>query len=397
MRKQLKISYLVLAFILLIAAASSIVYIKPANSPKLSENQQPMEVDENHFANRTELPNMLDDKDVREITLSAIGDILIHDRVYDVAEKDEGYDFSPMLKNVEPYLNETDITFANQESVIGGEEVGLSSYPAFNSPTEIGDTLKEDGVDIVSMANNHALDRGEEAIQSAIHHWEDIGMMYTGANKDEDDQSHIRVVETDTGMDVAFLAYTYGTNGIEVPDGKDYLVNYIDKEQIKQDIEEARHEADVVALSLHFGEEYERMPNEEQEDLVQFAADHGVDLVLGHHPHVLQPPEWIDGKDGNKMFAIYSLGNFLSGQDKPHTQVGGILQLTIRQTIEDDESTIDVKDPSFMPTYVDIDDDYRVFPMYQVSDEHLPDDEAKYEDIKDHMSQWMPELEFIEK
>src|SRR5699024_10968554 len=130
------------------------------------------------------------------------------------------------------------------------------------------------------------------------------------------------VIETDEGMDVAFIAYTYGTNGIDVPEGKDYLVNYIDKKQIKKDIKEARDEADVVVLSLHFGIEYERMPNNEQKELMQFAADEGVDITLGHHPHVLQPVEWVEGENGNEMFAIYSLGNFLSGQDKPYTQTG---------------------------------------------------------------------------
>src|SRR5699024_5658975 len=198
-------------------------------------------------------------------------------------------------------------------------------------------------------------------------HWEKIGMMYTGAYKDEKDASNIRVMETDQGMDIAFLAYTYGTNGIPAPEGKDYLVNYIDKTQMKKDIKKAHGKADVDVLSLHFGTEYERLPNDEQKDLVQFAADEGVDVVLGHHPHVLQPPEWVEGKDGNNMFAIYSLGNFLSGQDQPYTQIGGILKLTIKQTIDHDESTIEVKKPTFMPTFVDINDDYNVFPLYQIT------------------------------
>lgn len=397
MHKRRKIEYTGLVLILLMITSLGFVFINNGHSTKNLNNHHQMKVNEAHFSKGMALPKMLEDKEVREITLSAIGDILIHDRVYEVAETDDGYDFSPMLQNVKPYLNNTDITFANQESVIGGEKVGLSTYPAFNSPAEIGDALKDDGVDIVSMANNHILDRGEEAIQNAISHWQKIGVNYTGAYKDETDQSRIRVIETGSGMDVAFLAYTYGTNGIEVPEGKDYLVNYIDEKQMKKDIKKALDEGDAVVLSLHFGEEYERMPNDEQKELVQFAADEGVDIVLGHHPHVLQPAEWIDGKDGGKMFAIYSLGNFLTGQDKPHTQVGGILKLTIRQTIENDESTIDVKEPSFMPTYVDIDDKYKVSPMHRVTDDQLSDSEEQYEEIKEHMSQWMPELEFIEE
>src|SRR5690625_413237 len=166
---------------------------------------------------------------VEEITISAIGDILIHSRVYDDAKEGKGYNFLPMLEHVKNYLGDTTITFANQETMIGGTEIGLSTYPAFNSPTEVGDALKAMGVNIVSLANNHTLDRGEKAIQHAIQHWEKIDMMYVGAYKNAEDQSRLRVMETEEGISVAFLAYTYGTNGIPVADGKDYLVNLIDK------------------------------------------------------------------------------------------------------------------------------------------------------------------------
>lgn len=137
------------------------------------------------------------DKPGKAITLSAVGDILIHDRVYEAAETEDGYDFEPMLKDMKPYMEDATITFANQETMIGGEELGLSGYPAFNSPVEIGEELKDSGVDIVSIANNHSLDRGEEAIQESIKHWKDIGMTYTGAYKDKEDASDIRVLETD--------------------------------------------------------------------------------------------------------------------------------------------------------------------------------------------------------
>src|SRR5699024_6454694 len=294
MKKEKKFIYTTFIFIITAIVLAGCTSTKNDTSLQPVKKQEQMELDETHFSERDEHPNMVYDN-VREITLSALGDVLIHDRVYDVAETKDGYDFLPMTDHVKSYMGDATITFANQEAVIGGEKVGLSSYPSFNSPYEIGDALKEDGVDIVSMANNHTLDRGEEAIQSAISHWEEIDMMYTGAYKNNKDASRIRVIETDEGMDVAFIAYTYGTNGIDVPQGKEYLVNYIDKKQIKKDIKEARDEADVVVLSLHFGIEYERMPNNEQKELMQFAADEGVDITLGHHPHVLQPVEWVEG------------------------------------------------------------------------------------------------------
>lgn len=334
----------------------------------------------------------------KKITLTAIGDILIHGRVYDDAKTENGYDFMPMLEKVEPFLNDATITFANQETMIGGESFGLSTYPAFNSPVEIGEALKQVGVDVVSIANNHTLDRGEKVIQTAIKHWDKMNMMYVGAYKDEKDQDTLRVYETKEGISVAFLAYTYGTNGITVPQGKDYLVNYINKSSIEQATEEAKEKADVTVLSLHFGTEYERIPDEEQRELVQFAADQGVEIVLGHHPHVLQPMEWVEGKDGNKTFVIYSLGNFLSGQDELYQEIGGIVKVSIKQTVKGNERTIEVTEPQFMPTYVhdDEEENYEVIPMYQLNDDVLKNADKHYEEIKHHMSQWMPELEFME-
>ena len=220
-----------------------------------------------------------------------------------------------------------------------------------------------------------------------------MGMTYVGAYKNKQDASDMRVLETDEDISVAFLAYTYGTNGISVPQGKDFLLNYIDEDQIKKDIAEAEEKADAVVLSLHFGEEYKTMPNEEQEKLVQMAADEEVDVVLGHHPHVLQPMEWVEGKEGNKTFAIYSLGNFFSGQDELDRQIGGVLNLTIRQYNDE----IIVTNPEFLPTFVDIEDDYKMYPLYNLSEDTLKNSGEHYEETKEHMNQWMDDVEFIEE
>ncbi|WP_164671009.1 CapA family protein [Virgibacillus doumboii] len=334
----------------------------------------------------------------KEISFSAIGDMLIHNSVYEDAQTASGYDFMPMLERVKPYLNNTTITFANQETMIGGIELGLSSYPTFNSPYAVGDALKKVGVDVVSLANNHTLDGGEAAIQSAIEHWEKIDMMYTGAYKNEADSNNIRVYETDEGISVAFLAYTYGTNGIPVPEGKDYLVNLIDKELMAADIKKAKEQADAVVLSMHFGDQYIRLPNDEQKDIAQFAADHGVDVVLGHHPHVLQPIDWVEGEDGNKTLVAYSLGNFLSGQDEFYRRIGGIFKFSIHKTIKGEEETIEVTSPKLQPTFVKFHNwaNYEVIPMYQLTNDELDNAQEHYQEIKAHMSQWVPELEFIE-
>ena len=316
------------------------------------------------------------------LTFAAVGDILIHDRVYERAVEGDGYNFKPMLAGVQKQLQDADITFANQETVIGGASIGLSTYPAFNSPTEVGDALKASGVDIVSMANNHTLDRGEKAIQNAIKHWNKIGMLYTGSYSSKEDRKQIRTIEHN-GIKVGFLAYTYGTNGLTPPSGKPYLVNYIDKQIINKEIQAAKKIADVVVVSVHFGTEYERYPNKDQLALTSYIAESGADLILGHHPHVLQPLEWIETKDKRKVLVAYSLGNFLSGQRKDYKDIGGILKLNIVKEQFRGTSTITVTSPSFTPTFVD--KNYHVNPLSEVKPELL-------KEINHHMNQWIPEL-----
>ncbi|MDY0395351.1 CapA family protein [Virgibacillus halophilus] len=304
-------------------------------------------------------------------------------------KKGQGYDFKPLLTQVKPYLQKADITFANQETMIGGAEMGLSSYPAFNSPYEVGDALKDAGVDIVSIANNHTLDRGEKAIYNAIGHWKEIDMPYVGAYENDHDRKQLRVLQTDAGISVAFLAYTYGTNGVPIPDDKEFLVNLIDKQVMGQDIAAAKKKADAVVLSLHFGTEYERMPNDMQKDLVQFTAKQGVDIVLGHHPHVLQPVAWVDGKDGHRTLAIYSLGNFLSGQDGIHKQTGGIFSCRITKKYKNGGSDVKIAKPAFIPTYVNY-GEWIPTPLKGLREKDLPRDH--YKKINKHMSRWVPEL-----
>ncbi|MBO9129438.1 CapA family protein [Bacillus sp. 165] len=320
-------------------------------------------------------------------TLSAIGDVLIHDRVYKQAHTGNGqYDFMPMLKPIQPYLSEADITVANQETMIGGVEIGLSGYPLFNSPYEVGDALKESGVDIVTLANNHTLDRGEKSIQNALAHWNELGMPYTGSYASAEDKVNIRMIKRN-GIVFSFLAYTFGTNGISVPSNKSYLVNLIDWKLMEQDISKAKELSDVIVVSLHFGQEYQRLPNDAQKELAYKTANAGADIIIGNHPHVLQPMEWIKREDGKRSFIAYSLGNFLSAQTLDYKDIGGIMQIKVEKIVTDGETTIELKDPAFIPTFVD--EGYIVHPLEQIAGK-----EAAYKEIKNHMSQWMPDLQF---
>lgn len=326
----------------------------------------------------------------RTASLSAVGDILIHGTVYNSAKTDDGYDFDPMFGKVKPYLEKSDITVANSESIIGGAGIGLSSYPSFNSPFEVGDALKNAGVDVVAMANNHTLDRGISAIENAASHWDAIGMMRTGSYLSEEERDQIPIM-TVNDITFSFLSYTYGTNGIPTPAGKDYLVNRIDKELIKSDLQHAASHSEVVVLNLHFGDEYQPLPNNYQKDIAHFAAENGADIILGHHPHVLQPPAWIETSDGRQVFVIYSLGNFLSGQNEIPRQIGTIFSIEVEKKIGPDSSELTLKNPSFTNTFVK-NKDYSWFEIDLLKNVH-PD---LNEEVKSHLSTWINDLEFIE-
>ncbi|MNH94779.1 Capsule biosynthesis protein CapA [compost metagenome] len=330
-------------------------------------------------------------------TLAAVGDVLIHSPVFKDAAISKGkYDFNPMFDEVRKMTQEPDILVANQESMIGGTEIGLSSYPSFNSPHEIGDALKAAGVDIVTLANNHTLDRGEKAIRSALAYWDKLHMPYTGAYRSEEDASTIRTL-TRNKITFAFLAYTYGTNGIPVPKAKPFLVNLINVNKIRSDVEKAKKLSDVIVVSMHWGTEYEPRPNSYQQQLAQQLADMGVQIVIGNHPHVLQPPAWVRGKNGNKTFVMYSLGNFLSAQEKTECLIGGIGTIEVTKTVIGDNKTITLKNPSFIPTYNYYKNrrNFKIIPMSTMkSGDRLKNAVQQLEKTKKHMASSLPELAF---
>ena len=389
--QKTKISIIFAVFILLIAVVG---YIQLQN--QLDDNTSTSD-SETEVIEEESIPEPI----VSRASIAGVGDVLLHGSIYRDAQDGDTYHFDDMFTHVKPYLEQADITLANQESMIGGEELGLSTYPQFNSPYEIGDTLKRSGVDIVSIANNHTLDRGEEAIMNALNHWDKIGMPYVGAYRSEDDRATIRTIEKN-GITFSFLAYTYGTNGIPVPEGKPYLVNLIDEEKIVADIREAKQHSDVIVVSLHFGNEYERMPNEQQTKLAQLIADAGAHIIFGHHPHVLQPVDFIQSEEGHETFVAYSLGNFLAAQEAKHDhyrRIGGIVQVEVEKTEFDGETTIRVHSPSFLATYIHFRNwsQYRILPMYELTDNELSNASERYEETKEHVQQFVPDLQFIEE
>ena len=291
-----------------------------------------------------------------KVSMVMVGDNLIHSSIYNEANRNanyDGYDFKPMITMIKDKVKGYDLAYYNQETILGGSEIGLSDYPTFNSPYEAGDAMLDAGFNIVSLATNHTIDRGEKAVLNSCEYWETKSDVLTaGSYCSEEDRNEVKVMEKNN-ITYTMLNYTYGTNGIAIPNGKDYLVNVwpMDynadygvgyeafKETVKEDIERVRDKVDVLIVAMHWGVEYTHTPTKYQKDAAEFLASLGVDIVIGTHPHVVQPVEWIDD-----TIVFYSLGNFISAQDQKdnyNKMVGLMSSLDITKTVKGDD--IDIK------------------------------------------------------
>ena len=226
------------------------------------------------------------------LTFSAVGDNLIHDFIYDhLRQPDGSYRFDEMYQPTK-YLNQDrDLAYINLETICGGEELGLSGYPTFNGPTQVLDSLHTAGYNWLSAASNHTMDRGEEGIVKQLEYLERYpDITVTGSQKAPDaPRLHIQTIK---GVKVGLISYTFGLNGIPLPEGKEYLVNLIDEEQIKKDMQTLNAQSDIQLVSMHWGEEYQIVPNDEQTRLAQVLSDAGADVIIGGHPHVIQPMDY---------------------------------------------------------------------------------------------------------
>lgn len=289
------------------------------------------------------------------IHMSAIGDIMCHltnvKNAYNSTSKD--YDFSNVFKNISEYTKNADITIGNLETTFAGSSRGYTGYPTFNTPEILGKNLKDIGVDVLSTANNHCMDKGYSGLVSTLNFLDDYGISHMGTSRSEEEQNKILVKDVN-GIKIAFLSFTYGTNGITVPSDKSYSVNLIDKDLIKKQIELAKAEnVDVICVNMHWGIEYKLKQNSTQEDLADFLFENGVDIILGSHPHVLEPMEkrTVTLEDGTTKdgFVIYSLGNFVSGQIYANTKSTVILDI---QITKDSNGKISIDSVNYTPIYL---------------------------------------------
>lgn len=320
-------------------------------------------------------------------TIRTVGDILIHSDVYNTANRyagGEGYDFGPMFDEVRGYLRNADITTANLEVPVAGAEYGLSGYPAFNAPPQIVDALKDAGVDIVNNATNHTLDRGGDGAAASISNLRERGMLYAGGYDSWKDKATPRVIDVG-GVKVGFLGFSYGMNGIPVPEGREYSVTLINQEMPK-DIAALDGEVDVTVVMMHMGEEYEPYPVQFQRETAQAAIDAGADLVLGGHPHVVEPFEIASSTP-----VWWSHGNFLHGQWDERTKVGGIGEFAFTRGAD---GAVALGGIRFMPTYAvgpPISYEHKVLPLIDAHE--YVDVTATFAELRDRLG---PDVEIVE-
>ena len=314
--------------------------------------------------------------------LVATGDILCHNTQYfDAYDSSTGtYDFNYVFDDVVKYIEPADIAISSLETSFAGSDIGYSNYPRFNSPDSLITAIKNIGVDVISTAGNHCLDYGFSGLSRTIDVLDSNGLSHLGTYKSQEEQSKILYKDID-GVKIAFLNYTYGTNGIPVPSGKDFCVNLIDKDLMSYQINLAKDEnADVIIACMHWGTEYSTVQNSEQEELADFLFKSGVDIIIGNHPHVAEPMEKrsVTLEDGTvkDCFVIYALGNFTADQNYANTRSSVILNLDL--TFEDD--VLNINSATYTPIYIYESPNvrYHKFKLIDMEDAIL-----KYESSKD--------------
>lgn len=331
--------------------------------------------------------NFVDLSPVKSFDFRATGDILVHDYLYEDVKQDDGsYDFNSRVKSIEPYLKDADFVYLNQETPIGGEELGLSGYPTFNAPEEVADLLEYLHADVVNLANNHILDRSTDGVLKTVERLKERGIDYVGANISEEDMNRMRVFLVN-GLKVGMSGYTYGTNGIETPEGQDYLVNYDYLDLILEDVEKLKEVSDVQIISMHRGVEYAEFPEEADRRVYEQIAEAGVDLIIASHPHTLQPVDIYKTSDGREVPIAYSMSNFFSAQQTLNTKLGGIFDFEVKKI----GTTVMVPKVRFMPTYVKS-NEYEDFNLIPLNDAEMPD---VYKDVESHMKSYTDKLEVV--
>lgn len=311
--------------------------------------------------------------------ITAVGDLMVHSWQLNNAyiKTADIYDFNYTFEPVRQYLQNADLTVGNLETTMAGKERGYSDYPCFNTPSEFLDAIKDAGFDLLTTANNHCMDTGEQGILNTIKELDARNIGHFGTYSSYEEYDNIFVCEAE-GIKFAFVSWTYGTNGIPIPDGKEYLVKLLTEESVKTDLHNAKKlNPDIIIAMPHMGNEYEDYPNDIFKEWVNLIIEEGADVVLASHPHVLQPMEFrnvlCDDGTYKTAFVAYSLANFISSQRTVPRDTGVILNLYFEKKGDDKAF---VKSAEYIPTWVqwrDITGNYniRVLTVYDAVKSYL--------------------------
>ena len=354
-KRKLKKKPIFILFLFILVIVLVIIFINHRDDRNNKDKKDNIEEKE-------EKEEIIDKKN--SLSLVMVGDVLIHEAVFkDALTSDGTYDFNSMFEYVKPILDGYDLKYCNQESIIGGKSLGISGYPNFNSPDEIGDTVVDLGFNLVGLANNHAFDKGESAINYSVNYWKKYDDVITaGSYLSDADRNDLKIYEKN-GIKYAFLAYTTSLNGNKL--SKDYLVNLYDKDKVKIDIEKVSS-ADLIIVAMHWGNEYTNTPTNSQKEIAEYLANLGVDLIIGTHPHVVQPITYI-----GDTLVIYSLGNFISNQlvIDINPAIGLLVGLDVIK--EDDRIKFDIKNKELIFSYSDNSKNFKVIPFSKMDDKYL--------------------------
>lgn len=346
---------IIIAFVVFIFNIMSNTRTQEQHIAENKENTNIVEQEQNNDEKEEKKDSEEEEKAVdKTITMAVTGDIMCHDSMYKDAydSSKKTYDFSYMFDDIKYYIQTADVAVGNLETTFAGEENGYSNYPAFNTPEQLAKNLKKIGFDVMTTANNHCMDKGYKGIVSTIDFLDDADLLHTGTYKTEEDSKKILIKDV-KGVKIAFLSFTYGTNGIKIPNDKSFCVNLIDKDLILEQLQLAKKEnPDVICVSMHWGVEYQTKPNSTQKELAEYLFQNGADIIIGNHPHVPQPMEKLEVElaDGTKKqgFVIYSLGNFMADQNKQYTRDSAILNIQITKKVT---GGISIDKATYTPIY----------------------------------------------
>ena len=318
---------------------------------------------------------------VSSLEMIMVGDVLIHGNVYNDAKTGDTYDFSPMFSGVSDFIKDYDLAFYNQETPFGGKDMGYSGYPAFNTPSQVGDAMLDMGFNLVSLATNHTMDKGATGAVNSLGYWNSKDVLTAGSYLSPEDRDKVNIKEKN-GIKYSMLAYTVSTN-YAIPSGKSYLLNMYDKEKVTADINRLRDQVDLLVVSMHWGTEYANQPNAKQKEIAAYLASLGVDIIIGTHTHSVQPIEYIDG-----ALVIYSLGNFISSQLNDDDLVGLMPTLKVTKKEENGKITMAISDLEARLIYTyykggrtmkSVHTDHKVIPFDKITTDDFP----KYMDFYD--------------